>query len=36
MQDIFGESGSAADLMVKYEIDGAGVYKQVKEFLAKF
>ena len=36
MQDIFGESGSAADLMVKYEIDGAGVYRQVKEFLAKF
>ncbi|MBR3600891.1 MAG: transketolase family protein, partial [Lachnospiraceae bacterium] len=36
MQDVFGESGSAADLMVKYEIDGAGVYKQVKEFLAKF
>ena len=36
MQDVFGESGSAADLMVKYEIDGAGVYKQVKEFLSKF
>ena len=36
MRDVFGESGSAADLMVKYEIDGAGVYRQVKEFLAKF
>ena len=27
MQDVFGESGSAADLMVKYEIDGAGVIR---------
>lgn len=34
MQDIFGESGSAADLLVKYKLDGQGVYEQVKEFLA--
>lgn len=33
IRDVYGESGSAADLMVKYEIDGAGVYKQVKEYL---
>lgn len=34
MQDRFGESGSAADLLVKYKLDGQGVYEQVKEFLA--
>ena len=34
MQDQFGESGSAADLLVKYKLDGQGVYEQVKEFLA--
>lgn len=32
--DTFGESGSAAVLMEKYELDGKGVYRQVKEFLA--
>ncbi|MBE5895463.1 MAG: transketolase family protein [Lachnospiraceae bacterium] len=31
--DTFGESGSAAVLMEKYELDGKGVYRQVKEFL---
>ena len=34
MQDRFGESGSAADLLAKYKLDGQGVYEQVKEFLA--
>ena len=33
MQDVFGESGSASDLLKKYELDGDGVYKQVKEFV---
>ena len=35
MQDIFGESGSAADLVKKYKLDAQGVYEQVKEFLNK-
>ena len=35
MQDIFGESGSAADLLVKYKLDAKGVYEQVKGFLNK-
>ncbi len=35
MQDIFGESGSAAALVQKYELDGPGVCKQVKAFLGK-
>ena len=33
MRDVFGESGSAAALLVKYRLDGEGVYAQVKEFL---
>jgi len=33
VQDTFGESGPAAELLVKYELDGAGVYKQIKAFL---
>ena len=33
MQDVFGESGSAADLIKKYGLDAEGVYKSVKEFL---
>ena len=33
MQDIFGESGSAAALVEKYELDAKGVYKSVKEYL---
>lgn len=36
MQDIFGESGSAAALVEKYKLDGKGVYEQVKEFLCTF
>lgn len=33
IQDIFGESGSAEALVEKYELDGKGIYRQVKEFL---
>lgn len=33
MQDVFGESGSAAALVEKYKLDGKGVYEQVKAFL---
>ena len=33
MQDIFGESGSAAALIEKYGLDAEGVYKSVKEFV---
>lgn len=33
MQDRFGESGSAAALIHKYELDAEGIYKQVKDFL---
>ena len=31
--DRFGESGPAAELIHKYELDGEGVYKQIKAFL---
>ncbi len=33
MQDVFGESGSAAALVAKYGLDAEGVYKAVKEFV---
>ena len=33
MQDVFGESGSAAALIKKYGLDAEGVYKSVKEFI---
>ena len=33
MQDVFGESGSAAALVEKCGLDAKGVYKSVKEFL---
>ncbi|MGN0467007.1 MAG: transketolase family protein [Lachnospiraceae bacterium] len=33
MKDIFGESGPALDLLHKYQLDGEGVYKQVKAWL---
>ena len=33
MQDKYGESGSAADLVKKYGLDCDGVYAQVKEVL---
>lgn len=35
MQDVFGESGSATALVEKYGLDGAGIYKTVKEFVGK-
>ena len=35
MQDMFGESGSAAALIEKYKLDAKGVYEQVKEFVNK-
>lgn len=33
MQDVFGESGSAAALVKKYGLDAEGVYQSVKAFL---
>lgn len=33
VRDTFGESGPAAELLEKYSLDGAGVYKQIKEFM---
>ena len=33
MQDVFGESGSAAALVKKYKLDADGVYEDVKAFL---
>ncbi|HAL32627.1 MAG TPA: transketolase [Lachnospiraceae bacterium] len=31
MQDVFGESGTWAGLLEKYELDAKGIYKQIKE-----
>ena len=31
--DTFGESGPAVELLKKYELDGDGVYKQIREWL---
>ncbi len=33
VQDTFGESGPAVKLLEKYELDAAGIYKQIKAFL---
>ena len=33
VKDTFGESGSAAALVEKYQLDGKGIYAQVKEFM---
>ena len=33
VEDRFGESGPALKLLEKYELDAAGIYKKVKEFL---
>lgn len=33
MQDIYGESGSAGQLVEKYKLDGKGVYEDVKAFV---
>ncbi len=35
VKDVFGESGPALDLIHKYQLDGEGVYEQVKAWLAK-
>ena len=33
VRDRFGESGPAGELLHKYELDGEGIYKQVKAFV---
>ncbi|MBQ1473090.1 MAG: transketolase family protein [Lachnospiraceae bacterium] len=33
VHDTFGESGPAVELLKKYELDAAGIYKQIKAFL---
>ncbi|MCR5747961.1 MAG: transketolase family protein [Lachnospiraceae bacterium] len=33
MQDVFGESGTWAGLLEKYELDGKGIYAQIKKLL---
>lgn len=33
MYDVFGESGSAAELLKKYGLDGQGIYEKVKSFV---
>ena len=33
MKDTFGESGPAKELLEKYELDAAGIYKQIKAFM---
>ena len=33
MQDVFGESGSWAALLEKYELDAKGIYNQIKKLL---
>jgi len=33
MQDVFGESGSAAALVEKYKLDGKGIFEQIQDFL---
>ncbi len=34
MRDVFGESGPALDLLHKYQLDGEGVYNQIKAWLS--
>lgn len=33
IQDVFGESGPAAELLHKYQLDGEGIYDQVKDWI---
>ena len=33
VNDTFGESGPAVELLHKYKLDGEGVYQQIREFL---
>ena len=35
VQDVFGESGPAKALIAKYGLDAEGIYKKIKEYLAK-
>lgn len=35
IQDVFGESGPAVELLHKYKLDAEGIFEQVKEFLTK-
>ncbi len=35
MQDVYGESGPAGELLKKYGLDGQGVYEQVRDFMNK-
>lgn len=35
MQDVFGESGPAAELLKKYRLDAEGICEQVKEYVKK-
>lgn len=35
VNDVFGESGPAVELIKKYELDGESIYKKVKAFLGK-
>lgn len=34
INDVFGESGPAKELLTKYGLDAEGIYKKIKEFLA--
>ena len=34
VEDTFGESGPAKELIKKYELDSEGIYKKVKAFMA--
>ena len=34
INDVFGESGPAKELLAKYGLDAEGIYKKIKEFLA--
>jgi transketolase len=36
IQDVFGESGPAMELVQKYGLDEEGIYQKVKEFLNRF
>src|SRR5699024_12696164 len=36
VNDTFGESGPAVELIKKYELDGESIYKKVKGFLGKY
>lgn len=33
INDVFGESGPALELLKKYELDAEGIYRRIKEFL---